>query len=371
MKKVLLFVILSLLLCSMAQAEPAYFTIDEVREQAAAWQSVYTTKWRDVEVNIVPTVPDVHTMPVLMVRPAFWVPVPSEQNDWYITQGAPDAFTAWSGNMYQIEHTVGKSVDDYSYYVYAPLDHTTVYAPANTMTIDGFIDIVQRFLNTVEHPHFELDTQHILYARIAGYTDKTTGEQMMPALIHTDCLYTMIRQIPIFGHVIMSVNKWKDEELFYEPRITAIVRNEDEYEIMVRTVRESTELADDVPLCSYDTVIAVLESEIEAGHIRAVYSLDLGYALYNVANTSRKPGWSWTETAEFYAAPTWRCVCLYSKEAKKEVPGEAYDDPYPSLYYKEVYVNAQTGEFVDPTNNRKGCGDYPGLITWNDIRQEK
>lgn len=372
MKRILSCLIALLTFCGAAYAEQPSFSINEVREQITAWHKIYETQGRMVSVDILPTVPDVSAMPVLMVVPAYWVPVANEQADWTLTRSAPDAFAACVGDLWQEEHemTKGRKVKDYSYYIYGPLDCEAAYAPGNMLTIGGLVDIVHRFLNTVDHSHFELDTKHILRARIAGYTDKVTGEQMLPALIHTDCLYTMVHDIPIFGHVIMSVDQCKDEELFYEPCLTALVRDEMNYQIIGSTVRERNILADDVPLCAFDTVLAAIETEIEAGHIHAVYSLDLGYALYNVPNTSRKPGWGWIETAEFYAAPAWRCVCLYTKDAKKELPGDAYDDPYTSLYYKELYINAQTGELLDPNDNRKGCGDYPGVIPWLEAGEE-
>lgn len=352
--------------------EPCY-TVDEIREQITSpWQAIYETQWRTIEVDVLPTVPDVQTMPVLMVRPAFWIPTTDADVEWSLQDAKRepgDAFSLYQGDIWEEENIAkrGKRTDSISYYLYAPLDYGEAYAPGNTLTINEMIEILKNILDDVGVDHFGIDTENLLNCRVGGYVLKGTKEYVLPALLDID-INTTIHDIPIFGHVIMSVDNHKDEELFYEPIFLFTVRSSTSYQLIGRTVRETSELAADVPLCSFDDVRAALEKEIEDGHIRAIYSIDLGYALYNVENASRKPGWEWMQTAEFYAAPTWRCVCLYSKQEKKDLSNGVYDDPYPSLYYKTLYVNAQTGELVDPTDNRKGCGDYPGIITWEAIK---
>ncbi len=112
---------------------------------------------------------------------------------------------------------------------------------------------------------------------------------------------------------------------------------------------------------------SAIEQEINAGHIRAVYAVDLGYALYNLPGAPlRKPGSDYLDDAAFYCAPTWQVVCLYTSNAKKDLKDSVYEEPAISMYYKTLYINAQTGKMIDPEDGRRGCGDYPGIITWDE-----
>lgn len=359
-----------------AYADGDYYSVGTLQEQMIEpWEATYQTEWRTIEVDVQPTVPDVQNMPVLIVTPAFWVPDTNDTISWSAkligSDDDGDAFQITAGDIWGEENAAkqGKKVESESYYVYAPLQLDEAYAPNNTLTLQQMYDMLQRIMNFFLPDHFSLDWEHLLYARIGGYVDKSTGEHILPSLISID-VNTTLREVPIWGHVIDSIDRRKNTELSYEPRVYFTMRNQDSFSLIGRTVAETSEIAADIPLCSFEAIRQALEEEIEDGHIRAIFSVDLGYALYNVPGSSRSSqstGRQWRKTAEFYAAPTWRCVCLYTNQTKKELADDVYSSPYTSVYYKTLYVNAQTGKLIDPEDYSKGCGDYPGFITWNDV----
>ena len=70
----------------------------------------------------------------------------------------------------------------------------------------------------------------------------------------------------------------------------------------------------------------------------------------------------------FYAVPTWRCVCIYTNLAKKDISEDVLNNPAPSMYLKTLYFDAQTGMLIDPNNDQNEQGDYKGIVLWE---QEK
>ena len=51
------------------------------------------------------------------------------------------------------------------------------------------------------------------------------------------------------------------------------MRNEDEFSIMVDMLEEMEIIAEDVPLCAFESIKENIRNEIVSGHIRKVFSL--------------------------------------------------------------------------------------------------
>jgi len=67
----------------------------------------------------------------------------------------------------------------------------------------------------------------------------------------------------------------------------------------------------------------------------------------------------------------WRIGCQYVKDAKTKVSEVFVDkedpyfyDPKNSLTYREILVNAQTGELINPLKPSVKAVTYPGMISW-------
>lgn len=116
-------------------------------------------------------------------------------------------------------------------------------------------------------------------------------------------------------------------------------------------------------------VRASLEEEILAGHIRKIFDIDFGYALYNELGANRTGGGKESEPHQFYTVPAWRVNCYYIESGKKEMRDYSkWDVPERSeIEYKTVLVNAQTGKVMDRADHSEGCTDYRGFISWEDI----
>lgn len=365
-KTAFLLVLLLMTTCMPGLAEKPMYAIADYPEPVR-WQQTYQTKWREVTVDVTPTVPNAQAMPVLMVRPAFWQPEASGNPEWTLSERIAYSMFGLSAGMDE-QTDYAEKTEPVSTFFYAPLDYDTAYAPANDLTVNDALSLLERILTTLGHDHFGVDTQHLPFVRTQAQIGKKSGEPVAPGEVCLT-LHTTLRDIPIWHHVVWSIDSRHDLEQYYYPHVGFRAWSESKYDFAAATVREMAEVAADVPLCSFNVVQSAIEREINAGHIRAVYAVDLGYALYNLPGAPlRKSGSKWLDDAEFYCAPTWQVVCLYTNQPKKELKDAAYENPATSMYYKTLYINAQTGEMVDPEDGRRGCGDYPGVIRWTDVQ---
>lgn len=112
-------------------------------------------------------------------------------------------------------------------------------------------------------------------------------------------------------------------------------------------------IAEDVPFCSLDAVIQTAEQLIKAGQLRTVDSLRLGYVVWLDQKNTYQLMPTWVIEGELFAnaAADYRAA----KTILTSTPTE----------YANVYINAQTGELIDPwKSNKNRAYDAPSLISW-------
>ena len=313
-----------------AACEPDWLSIADM-PQPARWTETFRAGRFTVQVDVQPTIPAVTAMPVLKVVPE------------------ADAMTgSWLADVGRFETTSPLGM------LYPPLDENAPCTPGGLTLAQGKAAAAQAFAEA----SISCDLTHVDHV-------KRFFTKEADALMVT--FFAALRDVPLWGHAIESVPGCADNELVLYPNYTLTYQDGENYRISGYTVIESAVLAEDVPLCSFDLVKAAIAEEITAGHIRAVYAVDLGYALYNEPGVTRKPGLEWLQTAEFYAVPAWRVLCLYTANADKALPESAYANPHTSLYERTLYINAQTGELLDPDQRGNGCADYAGFLAWADV----
>ena len=144
--------------------------------------------------------------------------------------------------------------------------------------------------------------------------------------------------------------------------------------IRLRPLKVTQTLAEDIPLLPFDTIIAAIEDEINAGHIRKIYEIEFGYVLYNEPGRflTSKPGKERRaefHTARYYLRPMWLVNCLYKDTATDKLrskPSDS-DDERNTLDYYQLLIDAQTGEVVKRSNAQDRC-EYKGFISWEDVQ---
>ena len=126
----------------------------------------------------------------------------------------------------------------------------------------------------------------------------------------------------------------------------------------VRTVE-----IDDVPLSPLRVVMKSIDAEIEAGNIREVYALRLGYLRYSDPDMT---DYAW-------AVPTWVLDCRYlTTENQKTADIFEEDDTEQSVWktygFSQIPIDAQTGELKIITTGNEETFSVPKMITWEAIK---
>ena len=158
-----------------------------------------------------------------------------------------------------------------------------------------------------------------------------------------------------------SVNSWN---AFY-----GNFTDEDNYRTSGSYARVRTTEYTDVPLASLDTVLDNIRDEIEAGNIREIFSIKLGYLLYS---NPEMTDYAW-------AIPRWEVKVDYVKEGKDSLY-KAFDPSNQKViddvwiegrsYFTNLQVDAQNGEPIIFSYGYKENAEIyavPEIITWDDV----
>lgn len=122
----------------------------------------------------------------------------------------------------------------------------------------------------------------------------------------------------------------------------------------------------DMPLTSLPEIITAIEEEIMAGHIRRIYSLELGYTAYR---DDKDDSFAWLY-------PTWLLRCNYFEDAGAEQDMKMMLGDYIGgcREYRDVYIPAQ-GTQLKHWNKLKNDKDEPGdfyacppIVTWEEVK---
>lgn len=118
---------------------------------------------------------------------------------------------------------------------------------------------------------------------------------------------------------------------------------------------------EEVPLAPLPDVIASIESEIEAGRIREVTALRLGYVIYSDPYT--------TEYA--WAVPHWVADCMFFETAEA-VQNETFHAQNPTFTgeweFAQIPINAQTAEMIIYGVGAQEIFALPKMVMWEEIR---
>ena len=138
--------------------------------------------------------------------------------------------------------------------------------------------------------------------------------------------------------------------------LSHIGRKDYSWRILLKLLQVRDIVQQDVPLAPVSKVIQTAEEYIRDGKLRSVDSFRLGYTVWLNNNGSMT------------LFPTWAIEGLVfeNSETEFEYPPE-WSDRY-ALEYQYLFINAQTGEIIDPLNKTADRAYHPPkLITWKEI----
>ena len=365
MKRVMAGLAFALTLIRMLTAAASaqeYQTVSQLRESVPArWTTTIETKWRDVAIDAEIVTPDVEAIPVVKVgydlHPS---PLTPEESGWVEVN---DSYETGSLILYMTDDT-GKpprkingrkvnrdpvSKENW----YGGFDPNQTYIPLSDIRFSEIQDLIRDELVKFGYPpeDFDLETPERMWLQHWYFAG--TKEDAAPAEILMN-LYTKLNGITVYGHILDAVRNTRGERArkdgFWDSMTTTVA-----YEgvidrlslLFISHLLPVETLAEDVPLCSFDTIQKSLEQEIKKGRVRKIYEISLGYVLYCEPGAYHEWGQKADYSSIFYdVKPMWRVNCLKASGAQKELEESHEDDERNSVAYTQMLVDAQTGEII-------------------------
>ncbi len=361
-----------------------YQTVSQLRESVPArWTTTIETKWRDVAIDAEIVTPDVEAIPVVKVgydlHPS---PLTPEESGWVEVN---DSYETGSLILYMTDDT-GKpprkingrkanrdpvSKENW----YGGFDPNQTYIPLSDIRFSEIQDLIRDELVKFGYPpeDFDLETPERMWLQHWYFAG--TKEDAAPAEILMN-LYTKLNGITVYGHILDAVRNTRGERArkdgFWDSMTTTVA-----YEgvidrlslLFISHLLPVETLAEDVPLCSFDTIQKSLEQEIKKGRVRKIYEISLGYVLYCEPGAYHEWGQKADYSSIFYdVKPMWRVNCLKASGAQKELEESDEDDERNSVAYTQMLVDAQTGEIIGQSD-AADRSMFPGFLSWNDVNK--
>ena len=371
------------LLPTLALAQE-YYTLPEIKEQAKdGWHETYTDKYgRETAVDIDVEVYGDDKAPILRLEDANLQVDETRLIDGETADHIRDKFKRFNitkdypyDTVTEVRKKGGRKTWIYRAWGEA-IDPNKAYGAeyGSDLTIGGVYDFcAQALARQGLDMSDDFEYAHPKQVEMLVNISQATGQPASTPFYIVN-LWQKLRGLPILEHAMKGFEKqgWP----MYTPTVIFMMLDENSYDIYINMMKEAELVAEDIPLCSFDTVKRNLEAQIEAGHIQGVLSLQFGYALYN------EPGYpnyrkdiEIDYQADYYAVPSWVIECIYMPNGKKTFVMQ--EDPTPGANIrgqndcKTLVINAQTGELIDVTDRSKGGfgdADYKGFIPWDRVK---
>lgn len=339
--------------CTAAGIAQEYYTLPEVREQAVGgWHETYTDKYgRDMTVDLDIEVYGEDVAPVLKAR-------------WHEPQEVREKYNSPSDRSNEAENRGNPTLSLYDSQLNIKVDFDTVYGAeyGNDMTYGEFCELAE------EVKALYGDEQTYLYEQPKRFwvpynLSKKTGELIVPAF------YVVLFYPTEFGLPVIADASETFEKDGYGPSITPQFyfrgRSNSEYGVDIVDFDVDEVLAEDIPLCSVEQVIAEAEEFFETGYVYDVQALRFGYVVFTDPELQYGKPISAYDTETWYYVPSWVMDCTLRQNPRKAEVGKF------NTGVRHLIFNAQTGEMFDFFDRSLcGYGDYryKGFISWDDVR---
>ena len=367
MKKIIC-LLACLLLPISALAGTEYCTLRELNDQVAAkypngWQEDIQTKWRTVTINTPIIIPDADQFPILSLEIEKDDPdlsaLPGE--GWTVEERDDGRIELYRPR--QVDGPSDKKVKITSHHDYSPIDMELVLDGFDGKTVRDLISDGNKLSSAVCHHRYTWDAVHPIETM---YNTCVKGKETW-----VNCFdylaYQTFYNIPLIQGVWYYLNYDIHQNLYYTDTLYSI----DPWgEISLVYTPVSAEVIDpDIPLLCFEAIKEVLTEEIEAGHIRKILEMHLGYMSMD---RSTDPEDRASITRPYWHVEVWWC--------NKGIIRLAGDDPeYPTNDHGKgecvrIAIDAQTGEIIgmagDALGRQKkvdGVQLFPGYLNWDKV----
>ena len=414
MKKKLFFlitVLLEVFFFAQGESENNMYGIKELQNQRRSWNESYEAKGRTVQVDIPIIVPDVEEFPVFLVEPYYavyeqrltrdgtmlekigedgWCSVYAEKNLLSEEGIIGEAKALDLDDFEQVdfdanyssprdEHNLNTKYTSEFFYPYE-IEQADTYAEDNPASLEDAVANMEKVVGYFypEEPAVMVDRVELRSRlhKVKGIDDYNLGDYVedYPSGTYNLSIREMMDGIPIYVDVgdrlsldLASDKGKKGVNDFWRKNVKLWRVGDNYFEFMNRSrfeldavwLKRVNKIEEDVPLQNVDVIINNLEKEIEKGKIRKIYALKLGYCVY------------FSDEGEniYTIYPVWMCECDYTESAKEELKKfEQVQDDRKQYYYKQLVINAQTGQIEPYLIKKQELAYCPQIITWESLK---
>jgi len=245
-------------------------------------------------------------------------------------------------------------VKENGFYPYE-LDWNTVYAENNDMSLADAEKHLEKIVEYfIENEYNGIDVDYIKIAergrKTKSYTDEKLGDYVDYYQKGSYCLYyyQTIHEIPIMMPIIDTLNNTQENKVYgdlfeYWGTTGGIcqIMDKNSFWLSLKWMKVKNEHDKKVELLPIERIINEIEKKIEAGYIRNVYSLKLGYIIYLNEESPK--------TYTLY--PMWVLDCDYVETKGGNIKVNPYSqDIRDGFSFERICINAETAEIVDFLN---------------------
>ena len=347
----LLFIIFSLLCVTAAMADARTFSIKELPGVTSSrWEQTYEAYGRTIRVNTDIVIPDMEKIPLLAVQPMeplleeevqkyeemFSTPYSSKfLNDKYRTyisfsdhEGHPDLSNA--------EKVTTPNRPLYEY------DRKKAYTEDNDLTVAEAENLVRENIQKV-FPGMDFRVDKIVINDRTKY--RKSGKKLeAKGYYELDCAQ-VIDGVPVAGSIHNAYRNGRtkhDHIIGNYGTASAAVTDEGNFYGRYSIWNTTAELGTPDQFLPFDAVRPKIEDMIMSGNIRHVFSVNLGYAQYDLPEGSKY---------EYILVPAWVVCAGWMDEPEEEDDGSTSvngSDYAMGCTYLPIIVNAVTGEATNP-----------------------
>ena len=413
MKKIFAALCTLMIVPTLALASGDMVSISELCQQVEAmgrWTKIYEAHGRTIEVDVPIIVPEVNEFPVFSVEPYYavyeqrltrdgtmlekigedgWCSVYAESNllsEESITGEAKaldlDDFEQANFNANysspRDEHNLNTKYTSEFFYPYG-IEQADTHAEDNPASLEDAVTNLEKIIGYFypEEPAVMVDRVELRSRlhKVKGIDDYNLGDYVedYPSGTYNLSIRQMMDGIPIYTDIgsrlsldLASDKGKKGVNSFWRKNVkimrvrknTFEFMNKSRFELNTVWLKRINKIEEDVPLQNVDIIINNLEKEIERGKIRRIYALKLGYCVY------------FSDEGEniYTIYPIWMCECDYTESAKEELKkSEQIQDNREQYYYKQLVMNAQTGQIEPYLIEKQELAYCPRIITWEEV----
>ena len=414
MRKITFLFCVLMIVPTLALASGDMVSISELCQQVEAmgrWTKTYEAHGRTIEVDVPIIVPEVNEFPVFSVEPYYavyeqrltrdgtmlekigedgWWSVYAESylfSEEGITGEAKaldlDDFEQVNFNANysspRDEHNLNTKYTSDFFYPYG-IEQADTYAEDNTASLEDAVANLEKIIGYFYpgEPDVMVDRVELRSRlhKVKGIDDYDLGDYVedYPSGTYNLSIREKMGGIPIYVDVgdrlsldlasdkgKKGVNDFwrKNVKIMRVRKNTFEFMNKSRFELNTVWLKRINKIEEDVPLQNVDIIINNLEKEIERGKIRRIYALKLGYCVY------------FSDEGEniYTIYPIWMCECDYTESAKEELKkSEQIQDNREQYYYKQLVMNAQTGQIEPYLIEKQELAYCPRVITWEDTQ---